>query len=169
VKWPIQPSSQRSPTSLNPTFGFRPTQKTRLTIRTLLRDMMQLCFFSLIKVVCFKILMQMKTSLCSILKSQDRTLATLVGRALAAQGFLFDVTYSKKLKDSRKEIYRCDRSVPGEASTGDSLPTGVFTILTDCFVSTCTKERMCYSVSCPRRLAQVCVRFRSPLCLYLMT
>lgn len=31
---------------------------------------------------------------------------------------------------------------------------GVFTILTDCYSPTCTKNRLCYSIACPRRLEQ---------------
>ena len=31
---------------------------------------------------------------------------------------------------------------------------GVFTILTDCYLSTCTRSRLCYLIACPRRLEQ---------------
>jgi len=31
---------------------------------------------------------------------------------------------------------------------------GVFTILTDCYSPTCTRNRLCYSIACPRRLEQ---------------
>lgn len=31
---------------------------------------------------------------------------------------------------------------------------GVFTILTDCYSATCSKNRLCYSIACPRRLEQ---------------
>lgn len=31
---------------------------------------------------------------------------------------------------------------------------GVFTILTDCYSATCTRNSLCYSISCPRRLEQ---------------
>ena len=34
------------------------------------------------------------------------------------------------------------------------IPTGVFTILTDCYSPTCTRDQLCYSVICPRRLEQ---------------
>ncbi|CAE6451711.1 unnamed protein product [Rhizoctonia solani] len=39
------------------------------------------------------------------------------------------------------------------------LPSGVFTILTDCYSPTCSKNRVCYSPSCPRRLK---VEYHSP-------
>lgn len=37
------------------------------------------------------------------------------------------------------------------ASTGVN---GVFTILTDCYSPTCTRNKLCYSIACPRRLEQ---------------
>ena len=36
----------------------------------------------------------------------------------------------------------------------DELPTGVFTLLTACYSPTCTKDRLCYSITCPRRIEQ---------------
>ncbi|KAL1915675.1 uncharacterized protein VTP21DRAFT_6434 [Calcarisporiella thermophila] len=36
----------------------------------------------------------------------------------------------------------------------DAVPTGVFTLLTRCYSPTCTKDRLCYSLACPRRLEQ---------------
>lgn len=38
-----------------------------------------------------------------------------------------------------------------QASTGIN---GIFTILTDCYSPTCSKNRLCYSIACPRRLEQ---------------
>ncbi|WVR00332.1 hypothetical protein IAU59_007475 [Kwoniella sp. CBS 9459] len=37
----------------------------------------------------------------------------------------------------------------------DDLPVGVFTLLTDCYSPTCSRERLCYSINCPRRLEQM--------------
>jgi hypothetical protein len=36
-----------------------------------------------------------------------------------------------------------------------SYPNGVFTLLTNCYSPTCTKDAMCYSISCPRRMEKV--------------
>ncbi|KAG4304085.1 hypothetical protein PORY_002449 [Pneumocystis oryctolagi] len=36
----------------------------------------------------------------------------------------------------------------------DDLPNGVFTLLTECYSSTCTRDQLCYSIACPRRLEQ---------------
>lgn len=53
-----------------------------------------------------------------------------------------------------------DQSVPralaedGEEGE-DDLPVGVFTLLTDCYSPTCTRDSLCYSINCPRRLEQM--------------
>ncbi|EPQ56570.1 CNH-domain-containing protein [Gloeophyllum trabeum ATCC 11539] len=45
-----------------------------------------------------------------------------------------------------------------EADTDSSdevaLPSGVFTLLTDCYSPTCSRDQLCYSIACPRRLEQ---------------
>lgn len=155
-----------------------------------------------------------------IIKTSDRNLALLLGRALDAQKFFHDVTYDHRLRDSPNEIYQfkerlasaganftlpADQLLPaheqhlvaqhphapnsaaalaqaageaagkrttasassttnpaataagGAADAGEDeyeLPTGVFTLLTDCYSPTCTRERLCYSIACPRRLEQ---------------
>ena len=155
-----------------------------------------------------------------IIKTSDRNLALLLGRALDAQKFFHDVTYDHRLRDSPNEIYQfkerlasaganftlpADQLLPaheqhlvaqhphapnsaaalaqaageaagkrttasassttnpaataagGAADAGEDeyeLPTGVFTLLTECNSQTCTRERLCYSIACPRRLEQ---------------
>lgn len=132
-----------------------------------------------------------------IIKTTDRNLALLLGRALDAQKFFHDVTYDHRLRDSPHELYqfkgrlaaspfasRDEIVVPNErgaallplveqaSATGHSaprrrasrtetvtseepeLPCGVFTLLTDCYSPTCTRDRLCYSIACPRRLEQ---------------
>ncbi|PWN37923.1 CNH-domain-containing protein [Meira miltonrushii] len=141
-----------------------------------------------------------------IIKTSDRNLALLLGRALDAQKFFHDVTYDHRLRDSPNELYQFRvrltspfgsdgdayqedgfRTPPTQLevpSTGptrdnslstlqdgsklleppestplaeddeDALPTGVFTLLTDCYSPTCTRDRLCYSIACPRRLEQ---------------
>ncbi|GME71601.1 unnamed protein product [[Candida] boidinii] len=40
-------------------------------------------------------------------------------------------------------------------NTGNTLQvTGVFTLLTSCYSPTCTRDSLCYSIACPRRLEQ---------------
>lgn len=152
-----------------------------------------------------------------IIKTTDRNLALLLGRALDAQKYFHAVTYDHRLRDSASDVYQFRTRVgtpfhsgellsppvtssgsqgtntpnpdgrpdlmsesgsplndasaesdPGkqlDASTitGDpstdttedvSLPTGVFTLLTDCYSPTCSRDRLCYSITCPRRLEQ---------------
>lgn len=161
-----------------------------------------------------------------IIKTTDRNLALLLGRALDAQKFFHDVTYDHRLRDSPNELYQfrvrltspfgsegddqyedaSDQlykasatpgrlsipsskgptrdnstssvqqqdpsspapevstpatSIPGgqgrqaiDEDVEDALPTGVFTLLTDCYSPTCTRDRLCYSIACPRRLEQ---------------
>lgn len=46
----------------------------------------------------------------------------------------------------------------GEATAAekedDSTPNGVFTLLTDCYSPTCSRDQLCYSARCPRRQEQ---------------
>lgn len=144
-----------------------------------------------------------------IIKTTDRCLALLLGRALDAQKFFHDVTYDHRLRDSSNELYQFRTrlaspfvsgedvgaatndgprpSLSGPRDSGnessvlddvttlietsnvghpgpsgadnatveeDELPSGVFTLLTDCYSPTCTRDRLCYSIACPRRLEQ---------------
>lgn len=159
--------------------------------------------------------------LCSIIRTNDRNLALLLGRSLDAQKFFHDVTYNHRLRDSSHEVYTFSRnyndveffedepagsgtsnnnsnrgsfnehllsvlpqppsaapyptssappSIPpspidgnvavfnSQTKTGE-LPdlsgvNGVFTILSNCYSPTCTRDRLCYSIACPRRLEQ---------------
>ncbi|CAE7134454.1 unnamed protein product [Rhizoctonia solani] len=132
-----------------------------------------------------------------IIKTSDRNLALLLGRALDAQKFFHDVTYDHRLRDSPAEIYQFSgpRPVaswdidgaedgestpvrpgllsPGQGSgsgagstnaagnaTGEAegdavpLPVGVFTLLTECYSPTCSRDKVCYCIGCPRRVEQ---------------
>ena len=166
-----------------------------------------------------------------IIKTTDRNLALLLGRALDAQKFFHAVTYDHRLRDSSHDLYQFRTKLPspfvsgelaniphgqeheellkalgtpqpliGGADGGDKdkspspsaeddgdkkdssrptspvpsvtaspvtrpragsigsddvpLPTGVFTLLTDCYSPTCTRDQLCYSIACPRRLEQ---------------
>ncbi|KAK8853072.1 hypothetical protein IAR55_003773 [Kwoniella newhampshirensis] len=46
-------------------------------------------------------------------------------------------------------------SVDASAESEDDLPVGVFTLLTDCYSPTCSRDSLCYSINCPRRLEQM--------------
>ncbi|KAI6149870.1 CNH-domain-containing protein [Pisolithus tinctorius] len=157
----------------------------------------------------------------AIIKTTDRNLALLLGRALDAQKFFHDVTYDHRLRDSAAELYQFRTTlspfVSGELAAANNnndhngdgddeakspeqeykaeitrgvslghgssdshekdvspatgtaepmgrqgsesmdevpLPTGVFTLLTDCYSPTCSRDQLCYSIACPRRLEQ---------------
>ncbi|KAI8355080.1 CNH domain-containing protein [Choanephora cucurbitarum] len=117
--------------------------------------------------------------LASIIKSNDRNLALLVGRALDAQKFFHDVNYEHRLRDSSQELYQFNENkfntsmrpksgiagplVAAAAAVSlasqtkelnEDLPNGVFTLLTDCYSPTCTRDKLCYSARCPRRQEQ---------------
>lgn len=100
-----------------------------------------------------------------------------MGRALDAQKFFHDVNYEHRLRDSSQELYQFRdshllRPKSGMFMTGDStsdfnvllntekpeedeqLPNGVFTLLTDCYSPTCSRDQLCYSARCPRRQEQ---------------
>ena len=142
-----------------------------------------------------------------IIKTTDRNLALLLGRALDAQKFFHDVNYEHRLRDSPYELFQFRTTMPtpfgsgnvstvhGHGHTGDlarpmlkenvssneggdgtgegqaddgsdghdnvmaavddaPLPSGVFTLLTDCYSPTCSRDQLCYSIACPRRLEQ---------------
>lgn len=85
-----------------------------------------------------------------IIKTTDRNLALLLGRSLDAQKFFHDVTYAHRLRDSTNEIYQFRESMMEDKAEIN----GVFTLLTECYSPTCTRDRLCYSIACPRRLEQ---------------
>lgn len=87
-----------------------------------------------------------------IVKTNDRNLALLLGRALDAQKFFHDVTYDHRLRDTTGELYQFKETMGEEAPSSDV--NGVFTLLTECYSPTCTRETLCYSIACPRRLEQ---------------
>ncbi|KAF9371080.1 RHO1 GDP-GTP exchange protein 2 [Podila verticillata] len=109
-----------------------------------------------------------------IIKTTDRNLALLLGRALDAQKLFHDVTYDHRLRDSVNELYQFRNKMitggprmrsmesleyrpsyppPTDLDETDSV-NGVFTLLTDCYSPTCTRDKLCYSIACPRRLEQ---------------
>ncbi|KAF9962840.1 RHO1 GDP-GTP exchange protein 2, partial [Modicella reniformis] len=51
------------------------------------------------------------------------------------------------------ESYDYRPSYPAEPEDGSAV-NGVFSLLTDCYSPTCTRDKLCYSIACPRRLEQ---------------
>ena len=90
-----------------------------------------------------------------IMQTTDRNLALLLGRSLDAQKFFHDVTYDHRLRDSPREIYQFKETLIGveDDEEGDAV-NGVFTLTTECYSPTCTPDRLCYSIACPKRIDQ---------------
>ncbi|TQS36289.1 hypothetical protein Golomagni_03267 [Golovinomyces magnicellulatus] len=88
-----------------------------------------------------------------IIKTTDRNLALLLGRALDAQKFFHDVTYDHRLRDSSTEMYQFRETMMDEPHEVPDV-NGVFVLLTECYSPTCTRDQLCYSIACPRRLEQ---------------
>lgn len=89
-----------------------------------------------------------------IIRTTDRNLALLLGRALDAQKYFHDVTYEHRLRDSASEMYQFRDTMMEDES--DKPPVnGVFVLLSECYSPTCTRDQLCYSIACPRRLEQV--------------
>ncbi|QPH18552.1 hypothetical protein C2857_003623 [Epichloe festucae Fl1] len=89
-----------------------------------------------------------------IIRTTDRNLALLLGRALDAQKFFHDVTYEHRLRDSQAEMYQFRESLMEEPEEKPPVD-GVFVLLSECYSPTCTRDQLCYSIACPRRLEQV--------------
>ena len=54
-----------------------------------------------------------------IIKTTDRNLALLLGRALDAQKFFHDVTYDHRLRDSANELYQFRTRLPSPFVSGE--------------------------------------------------
>jgi RHO1 GDP-GTP exchange protein 1/2 len=89
-----------------------------------------------------------------IIRTTDRNLALLLGRALDAQKFFHDVTYEHRLRDSTAEMYQFRETLTDEPEDKPAV-NGVFVLLSECYSPTCTRDHLCYSIACPRRLEQV--------------
>ena len=85
-----------------------------------------------------------------IIRTSDRNLALLLGRSLDAQKFFHEVAYAHRLRDSPTEIYQFKETINEEPPEVN----GVFTLLTECYSPTCSRDNLCYSIACPRRLEQ---------------
>lgn len=85
-----------------------------------------------------------------IIRTSDRNLSLLLGRSLDAQKYFHEVTYAHRLRDSPNEIYQFKETLTDEAPEVN----GVFTLLTECYSPTCSRDNLCYSIACPRRLEQ---------------
>ncbi|KAI9303731.1 hypothetical protein BJ944DRAFT_134674, partial [Cunninghamella echinulata] len=75
--------------------------------------------------------------LIMILRTNDRNLGLLIGRAIGLQQFFHEVTYEYHLRDARDKIYQFKDNLNGSLRIDKKeLPNGVFTLLTDCYSPT---------------------------------
>ncbi|EJS43659.1 rom1p [Saccharomyces arboricola H-6] len=114
-------------------------------------------------------------TLCLIIGTLDRNLGLLVGKSLEVQKLFHDVLYDHGIRDSVLEVYELSSdslfvahqlqsftSIANTFSSSSSLNSvdtktdvnGVFVPLSYCYSSTCSLEKLCYSISCPNRLQQ---------------
>jgi len=59
-----------------------------------------------------------------IIKTTDRNLALLLGRALDSQKFFHDVTYDHRLRDNLNELYQFRTKLPDSYMTGELADIG---------------------------------------------
>lgn len=64
------------------------------------------------------------TFIAEIIKTQDRNLALLLGRALDAQKFFHDVTYDHRLRDTPAELYQFRERLASPFMPGEGQVTG---------------------------------------------
>jgi len=95
------------------------------------------------------------------MSTNDRWVAVEVARSLQGQLFFYEVEWGgRALQDSVEDVYMF-LGEDGEGSSSaafsglnDELPTGVVTMLSQCYSATCEESDPCYSFSCPRRVSR---------------
>lgn len=95
------------------------------------------------------------------MSTNDRWIAVEVARSLQKQLFFYEVEWGgQNLQDSVDDVFMfLGESGEGTSSGsaafdgfGEELPTGVVTMLTQCYTATCDEFDPCYSRSCPRKV-----------------
>jgi RHO1 GDP-GTP exchange protein 1/2 len=101
LKMPNKPTNQVYPAILS---QIATAFRSQIQLQTHVKDMLEYtdCFTGKHGVV----VMTNKDVLSSIIKIKDRNVAIVVGRALDAQGFFHDVTWTSRLRDSPNELYK---------------------------------------------------------------
>jgi len=87
--------------------------------------------------------------------TNDRFIALQVARSLQSQLFFYEVEWGGRiLQDGVEDVYMFldDQEGGTEAAPErEELPTGVITVLTNCYSPSCAEGAPCYSFACPRR------------------
>jgi len=94
--------------------------------------------------------------LALILNTSDRSLALLMGRSLDAQGVFSDAIREHHPLEDSEEIYHFGGGLKEVGVESGAIsqekataPSGVWTLLTDCYSPSCSKDAGCYSCLCP--------------------
>ena len=89
------------------------------------------------------------------MSTNDRRAALQVARSLQSQLFFYEVEWGGRvLQDGVEDVYMFldDQEGGSEAvPEREELPTGVITVLTRCYSTTCGEGEPCYSFACPRK------------------
>ncbi|CAL1714491.1 unnamed protein product [Somion occarium] len=89
------------------------------------------------------------------ISTNDRRAALQVARSLQSQLFFYEVEWGGRvLQDGVEDVYMFLDDLEGASDARieqEELPTGVVTMLTRCYSSSCDDETPCYSYACPRR------------------
>lgn len=90
------------------------------------------------------------------ISTSDRRAALQVARSLQSQLFFYEVEWGGRvLQDGVEDVYMFLDDIEGASDSRveqEELPTGVITLLTKCYSSSCDDENPCYSYACPRRV-----------------
>lgn len=102
------------------------------------------------------------------ISTSDRRAALQVARSLQSQLFFYEVEWEGAvLQDGVEDVYMFMDELDGPSAGGSSsaaadvggdreeLPTGVMTLLTNCYASSCVEGNPCYAWSCPRRVCSI--------------
>ncbi|KIJ21088.1 hypothetical protein PAXINDRAFT_96028, partial [Paxillus involutus ATCC 200175] len=85
----------------------------------------------------------------------DRRAALQVARSLQSQLFFYEVEWGDKpLQDGVENVYMFLDDLEGDSESHrerEELPTAITTMLTKCYVSSCSEDDPCSSCACPRR------------------
>ena len=90
------------------------------------------------------------------MSTNDRRAALQVARSLQSQLFFYEAEWGDRvLQDGVEDVYMFLDDEEGGSDAPrerEELPTGVITMLTKCYASSCGEGPPCYAYACPRRV-----------------
>ncbi|KAH8833407.1 hypothetical protein DL96DRAFT_1677551 [Flagelloscypha sp. PMI_526] len=83
--------------------------------------------------------------------TNNRRIALQIAHSLQSQLFFYEVEWGNKvLQDGVEDVYLFLDDIEGGGGELSELPSGVITMMTRCYSSTCVEGVNCYSYDCPR-------------------